>query len=200
MCFGVLSSTHSPLSVPPLLVKEKELFFVPLRLDESGKQSPSRFWRTMSCVVYRKVLFDVHRFLWRIRGLRLYSVCLLKRNINVNLTWNCKKSCEYPSISRHHLKVFGNKYEYCYMINILYITKQLLWASESYQNSKWSFLFVSFFNLWLIFLCLFFSSFRPMLFICSVSLRISHQTDCCQYLLVLLLKNISCNLIPEKML
>lgn len=159
MCFGVLSSTHSPLSVPPLLVKEKELFFVPLRLDESGKQSPSRFWRTMSCVVYRKVLFDVHRFLWRIRGLRLYSVCLLKRNINVNLTWNCKKSCEYPSISRHHLKVFGNKYEYCYMINILYITKQLLWASESYQNSKWSFLFVSFFNLWLIFLCLFFRLF-----------------------------------------
>lgn len=86
----------------------------------------------------------------------VYSVCLLKRNINVNLTWSCKKSCEYPSISRHHLKVFGNKYEYCCMINILYITKQLLWASEPYQNSKWSFLFVSFFNLWLIFLCLFF--------------------------------------------
>lgn len=80
----------------------------------------------------------------------VYSVCLLKRNINVNL--NCKKSCEYPSISCHLLKVFGN--EYRYMINILYIKKQLLWASDSYQTRKCSFLFFLFYS-WLIFLCFF---------------------------------------------
>ena len=124
-------------------------------------EAPVDFGEPCHVLFTERSSFDVHRFLWRIQGLRLYSVCLLKRNINVNLTWNRKKSCEYPSISRHHLKVFGIKYEYWYMINILYIAKQLLWASESYQNNKWSFLFVYFFNLWLIFLCL---SFCPMLF------------------------------------
>lgn len=60
--------------------------------------------------------------------------------INVNLTWSCKKSCEYPSISHHLRNVFGNKSEY--MINILYIKNHLLWPSESYQTRKSLFLFV----------------------------------------------------------
>lgn len=144
MCFGVLSSTHLPICVPASLRRGRSSSLSLSDWMGVVNEAPVDFRRNMSCVVYRKVLFDVHKFLWR--GLRLYSVCLLKRNINVNLTWNCKKSCEYPPISRHLLKVFGNKYEYRYMINILYITKQLLWASESYQTRKWSFLFVSFFT------------------------------------------------------
>ncbi len=95
-------------------------------------EAPVDFWKNMLCVVYRKVLFDVHIFLrW---GLRLYSVCLLKRNINVNLTWNCKKLCECPSISRHLLTIFENKYENRYINNILYIEEQLLLTLESDQE------------------------------------------------------------------
>lgn len=153
MCFGVLCSAHCPMCVPASSWRRRSSSLSLSDWMGVGNKAPLDFRRNMSCVVYRKVLLDVHRFLWW--GLRLYSVCLLKRNINVNLTWNCKKSCEYPSISRHLLKVFGNKYEYRYMINILYIKKQLQWASESYQTRKWSFLFFLFFNLWLIFLCLF---------------------------------------------
>lgn len=170
MCFGVLSSTLHPLCVPASLWRGRSSSLsLP---DWTGVVNEGRFLeKHVVCCLQKKILFDVHRFLWW--GLRLYSVCLLKSYINVNLTWNCKKSCEYPSISRHLLNVFGNKNEYAIWL-IYYILRTNFYGLLNHTrpgSRPFCCVFLSFFYSWLIFLFLL-SSFCPMLFICSVSLWI----------------------------
>lgn len=170
MCFGVLSSTLHPLCVPASLWRGRSSSLsLP---DWTGVVNEGRFLeKHVVCCLQKKVLFDVHRFLWW--GLRLYSVCLLKSYINVNLTWNCKKSCEYPSISRHLLNVFGNKNEYAIWL-IYYILRTNFYGLLNHTrpgSRPFCCVFLSFFYLWLIFLCffcrLFVQCYLYVLFLCE---------------------------------
>lgn len=59
MCFGVLNSSYLSLTPPP------------------GEEVNKAGLGVAGSVVFTKIMFAVHRFLWR--ALRLCSVCLLKK-------------------------------------------------------------------------------------------------------------------------
>lgn len=63
MCFSVLSSIPPSIMSPPLCEGGGALCPPPPWLDGIAKMKADIFWGGNTCVVYRKVLLAVHRFL-----------------------------------------------------------------------------------------------------------------------------------------